>query len=158
MATTSKSKRTLPYDRESVWDINEYSKTHDVGSAAFLKLFHCGREYLVAKPWVVRVTDILVGKIIGDRAGAFLYEIAPTSKKVDRLHWVICGDVPSAYLVLDKAKNPDEAIEQYCFQVRKWIEGVRAGQLLPNTMPIEWPQTIESAERLSKMLLDVFER
>lgn len=158
MATISKSKRTLPFEREAVWDLNEYSKTHDVGSAAFLKLFHCGREYMTAKSWVVRVTQILVGKIIGDRVGVFLYEIAPASKKVDRLHWVICGDVPSAYLVLDKAKNPTEAIEQYCIQVRKWIEGVRSGQLLPDTMPIEWPQSIPSAERLSKMLDEVFEQ
>jgi hypothetical protein len=158
MATISKSKRTLPFERESVWDINEYSKTHDVGSASFLKLFHGGREYMTAKPWVVRITQIWVGKIIDDRAGVFLYEIAPISAKVDRLHWVICGEVPSAYLVLDKAKNPAEAIEQYCIQVRKWIEGVRAGQLLPHTMPIEWPQSFSSAERLSKMLFDVFEQ
>jgi hypothetical protein len=150
--------RAVKFDRSKVKDINEYAAVADVGTPAFLKLFHGAREYVCSLAWVKRVKQVFVGLVLGERAAVFLYETAPVKRGVDRFHWIVWGDVPAAYLVLDDAPDPDSAVEAYLFEVRNWIAAVRGQESLPDVMPINWPKTPEGADQLEQLINEVFGR
>ncbi len=143
-------------DRTKLSDLNEYSRSHDVAAPGFLRLFHGSREFMVSQPWVARIKNILVGRIYPYQAAVFLFEILPRSKGIDRQLWVVWGDVPPAYLVLDRAKDPDGAVRAYMSEVRRWMSDARAGEFRHDTMPVSWPTDPPSLDTLESLLTDVF--
>jgi hypothetical protein len=150
--------RAVQFDRSKVKNLNEYAAVADVGTPAFLKLSHGAREYVCSLAWVKRVQQIFVGRVFGDRAGVFLYETVPVKRGVDRFHWIVWGDVPAAYLVLDDAPDPDSAVDAYLYEVRNWIAAVRGQESLPDVMPIDWTKTHEGADQLEQLIEEVFGR
>ncbi|ARN22507.1 hypothetical protein [Piscinibacter gummiphilus] len=148
----------VQFDRSKVKNINEYAAVADVGTPGFLKLSHGAREYVCSLAWVKRVQQIFVGRVFGDRAAVFLYETVPVKRGVDRFHWIVWGDVPAAYLVLDDAPDPDSAVDAYLYEVRNWIAAVRGQESLPDVMPIDWAKTREGADQLEQLIEEVFGR
>lgn len=150
--------RAAQFDRSKVKNIDEYAAVADVGTPTFLKLFHGAREYVCSLTWVKRVQQSFVGLVLADRAAVFLYETVPVKRGVDRFHWIVWGDVPAAYLVLDDAPDPESAVDAYLFEVRNWIAAVRGQDSLPDVMPVDWPKTQEGADQLEQLIKGVFGR
>jgi hypothetical protein len=155
LITTSMPKKPV-FERKTVKDLNEYHNCADVGSPAFIRLFHGVREYANSKAWISKIKQFYIGKIVDDRVAVVLLEITPAQKTIDTHLWIVWGDVPSAYLVLDNAKTPEEAIDVYLSEVSRWIDGVLAGAPLPDTMPLDWEETPEAALRLKKLVTEIF--
>ena len=61
---------------------------------------------------------------------------------------MIVGDIPPAYLVTDKCKNPAEALDSYIEEMSKWMELAREGKSSNEVIPVNAPATPEEAERL----------
>lgn len=102
--------------------------------------------------WCTRVEKGWFGWGVGSIAAVFLFEIVPSSPAVDRVLWVIVGDLPSAYLVVDDIPTPLEALKTYVELMEDWIAAVRAGNSTDDCIPVNQPATREVADALEVRL------
>ena len=71
---------------------------------------------------------------------------------VDEWLWVVVGDVPSAYLVIDDCKTPSQALDGYIWEMSKWVELAKQGHISDEVIPVNAPATPEYAEMLEGRL------
>ena len=67
--------------------------------------------------------------------------------------WIVVGDLPSAYLVVEPDDSPGDALERYCGLMEDWIAAVRDGADLNNVYPVTaepTPPTRENADLLER--------
>jgi hypothetical protein len=82
----------------------------------------------------------------------FLFHFAEKIKGTDEWLWVIEGDAPTAYLVLDRATNPLAALQIYCELMEAWADAVLKGGSLDGVFPVEAEATAENAVNLIKRI------
>ena len=120
------------------------------------KLFHmaylAAKEYLLAFPWCESIRGTYFGDGIGGIVEVFFFHIQPARAGVDEWLWVIVGDIPLAYLVVDNCKVPSEALEAYIQQMTKWVELAKQGLVSRHVMPVSAKATPEEAAILEKKL------
>ena len=63
--------------------------------------------------------------------------------------WIIVGDVPPAYIVIDDAPDAASALNAYIAEMNLWIEAVRSGRLVEDCIPVNVSPTQKWAERLA---------
>ena len=93
--------------------------------------------FLLSSKRCKAIQDGWLGWCVGGVAAAFLFEVVPDSGSVDQLLWVIVGDLPPAYLVVD-----DET----------WINAVPEGRYMHDCIPLIIPATGENASALQTRL------
>lgn len=84
--------------------------------------------------------------------GVFRLSFRPNAPGVDDVLWVVVGDVPPAYLVLDGAPNWQSALAAYVREMRAWVAAVRAGAPLDDVIPVKAAATPEHAAMLESRL------
>lgn len=105
--------------------------------------------YVRSFAWCRGVKEVYFGAGVGGVVAVFLYRVdAPP--RVDEWLWVVVGDVPSAYLVTDRARVPAAALEVYCELMEGWIEAVRSGTGLDSAFPVAAQATPENADLLER--------
>jgi hypothetical protein len=74
---------------------------------------------------------------------------------------VIVGDLPPAYITVERVPNPASALDSYLGEMAAWVEAVRAGQPVDELIPVETTgggellePTAEHAEMLDTRLQD----
>jgi len=118
------------------------------GAANFLKSF----------PWCKKILTSYFGDGFGGVVGVFLFHIEPTREDIDKWLWVVFGDVPPAFLVIDRARKPSRALECYIEEVSRWVELAKQGRSSTKVIPVLVPATPENAvdiESRLKMLREV---
>ena len=110
------------------------------------------RDWLSGFKWCNRVVRSFWGWGIPPTLSVCLFEIEPTSFKVDRWLWTVTGDAPPAYLVTDNARKPREALEVYVFEMRGWVRKVRGHEDLTDVIPVDAAQTDQNADLLENRL------
>jgi hypothetical protein len=78
----------------------------------------------------------------------FLFRLQTAINDTDEWLWVVEGDVPSAYFVIDEARDPASALTLYCDMMGEWAEAVLAKSSLDEVFPVDAPATKEHAEML----------
>lgn len=106
------------------------------------------RSYLTSFSWCTRIEEEFFGLGIGGVVVVFLFRIRPVGA-IDHWLWVIAGDIPSAYLVTDRARSPVDALAGYCELMEDWIRAVRQGNLR-DAFPVLAEPTAENADLLEK--------
>jgi hypothetical protein len=113
------------------------------------------QEYVTSFRWCPPIKQVYFTDGVGGIVAVFLVEL---TRKIqcgadddDRL-WVVVGDLPSAYLVVEPSDNPGEALERYCAMMEGWITAVRTGSDLRKVYPVEAPPTKENAAQLKSRL------
>src|SRR5215470_15265655 len=106
------------------------------------------REYLLSFKWCKKVCRAWFGWGVGGVCAVFLFEIEPDSEKVDRLLWVIVGDLPPAYLVTDASPTPLTALHNYADLMQEWVDAVRRGRPVDDCIPVNAPATLQYADLL----------
>ena len=95
-------------------------------------------SYLSSFEWCAAIKDCRVGNVaIGGIVAVVLFEIEPAGDGVDSTLWVVVGDLPPAYLVIDDAPNAACALEGYVLEMRRWVNAVRAGEPVDDLIPVE---------------------
>lgn len=107
------------------------------------------KNYLKSHVWCRGILREFFGLGIGGVVSVFLFEIAPAAG-VDDCLWVVCGDLPSAYLVTDAASTPVGALRIYCDMMEAWISAVRRGGRLDDVFPVTAEPSEETAKQLEK--------
>ena len=115
-------------------------------------LYEDAKEFIKSFKWSGKVENVYFGLGVADVIGVFLFELVPVSEDVDRFLWVIVGDVPPAYLVIDNAKNPACALGIYIAEMNRWADAVNAGESIKQNIPVNGAPTKENAASLKKRL------
>jgi hypothetical protein len=125
----------------------------DEEETAQLKKLHLdARKYLQGFTWCNAITSEYFGAGVADIVGIFLFEISNASSEIDSLLWIIVGDIPPAYLVLDQIKTPVAALKRYIELRREWTEAIKHGRSLKGLMPVNAGPTLENARDLEVRL------
>jgi hypothetical protein len=109
-------------------------------------------DYLSSFSWCQRIIDCFYGLGIGGVVAVFLFHIEPDKDNVDEWLWVISGDLPSAYLVVDQSPTPVSALKTYVAEMRKWVEAAKTGRSIEDVIPVNVEPNPENAARLQKRL------
>lgn len=79
-------------------------------------------------------------------------EVTPSRDGMDQRLWVIVGDLPPAYLVLDDAPSSDAALGRYVDEMEAWVSAVRGGRAIDGVIPVNVEPSPEHAEMLATHL------
>ena len=64
------------------------------------------QTFLTSFDWCKRVEASYFGLGVGGVVAVFLFHILPAHSGVDDSLWVVAGDLPAAYLVVDESPDP----------------------------------------------------
>ncbi len=109
-------------------------------------------DYLASFKWCRGVKERYFGIGVGGVVTVFLFRIDPADD-VDEWLWVVCGDLPTAYLVTDEAPDPIAALEGYCSLMEEWIQAVRSKGDFSGVFPVQVAPTEEHASMLEKRVI-----
>lgn len=110
------------------------------------------RAFLKSFPWCHGIREEYFGFGIGGVVAVFLFRIS-AAVDVDEWLWAVCGDLPSAYLVIDRAHHPSAALAAYCDLMEDWILAVRGNEKnVDQVFPVSAPRTLHNAELLDRRI------
>jgi len=110
------------------------------------------KQFLLSFDWCQGLaSEAYLGFGVFEKICAFLVRVRIKGRDAEWL-WVIVGDVPSAYLVVDRAETPSEALEVYCELMEDWVHAVREGRNLGDVYPVKAPADEEHAAMLESRL------
>jgi hypothetical protein len=110
------------------------------------------KQYLESFDWCTVAEAIYWGGGVGKIFSIFLFEIVASKIGIDRWLWVVVGDIPHLYLVLDECKSPSDVLRAYIGLMEQWIELARQGRSSPDLPPIGVEPTPERAMELEQRL------
>lgn len=150
MINTLPAKHVVPLTSIDGESLEEKKLLLDLASQA--------REFIRSFSWCRDLREQYFGNGVGGIVGIFLIRISPASPDVDEWLWAVVGDVPPAYLVLDDAKTPSEALSAYIYEMSRWVDAVENRRSISDLIPVNAPPTRENAAFLDgrlKMLREV---
>jgi hypothetical protein len=109
-------------------------------------------NFLLSHNWCQGIAAGYLSYAVAGVLGVFLFDIFPSRTDVDNTLWVIAGDLPPAYLVTDDANTWQEALEQYVYEMRHWVEAVRNNGSFNNVIRVSAKPTREHADMLEGRL------
>jgi hypothetical protein len=109
-------------------------------------------DFISSQEWCERVDQEYLACGIGGVVAVFLVLITPRSEDIDKCLWVIVGDLPYAYIVVDDNPTALDALDAYCSEMESWVEAVDRGDSTEDLIPVNAPATPESARQLGGRL------
>jgi len=119
-------------------------------TALLLDMARSAREYITAFAWCPPITGLYLAHGVGGIVAVLFIEFARKIKGTDDRLWIIVGDLPSAYLVVEPDDSPGDALERYCGLMEDWIGAVRDGGELNDVYPVSAEPTQENASLLER--------
>ncbi|MFP5237479.1 MAG: hypothetical protein ACLGSD_16400 [Acidobacteriota bacterium] len=110
------------------------------------------RDFITSFNWCTAVLDLYFGDGIGDVFAVFFARIKPARPSVDEYLWIVVGDIPPAYLVIDDSPTPKAALECYIREMRKWVALAKDGKSSRDVIPVNVPATPQWAGILESRL------
>lgn len=110
------------------------------------------RNYVTSFEWCLPITAMYLADGIGGIVAIFLVEFKGKIDGTDDRLWVVVGDLPPAYMVVELDDCAQEALERYCLLMDDWIAAVRDKGDFGNVYPVSAPRTEEYAEALQSRL------
>ena len=104
--------------------------------------------YIRAFSWCPPIKDAYLAFGIGGIVGVFFVEFLSKINGTDDRLWVVVGDLPSAYLVVESEDDEKQALERYCELMGQWVSAVRSNADLSQVFPVPVSPTVEHAEML----------
>lgn len=110
------------------------------------------QQYISRFSWCLSVREVFLGDGYGRIVAVFLIRIEPSRPSVHEWLWVVVGDLPSAYLVIDTCTTPSQVLERYIDEISEWVKLAKKGRSSENVIPVNAPPTPESARMLESRL------
>ncbi len=117
-------------------------------TAALKEMLARAVAYLKSFSWCPLITERYLGYGVGGVLALFLFRLQPAINGEDEWLWVVVGDLPSAYFVIDEARDPASALEAYCELMEDWAEAVLSKSSLDEVFPVTAAPTKKHAEML----------
>ena len=139
----------LPQD---VAPVAELDWEDEEDRALYGEMVERARAYLEGFRWCRSVRSLFGGTAVPGVVAVFLAEIVPAEGGVDDRLWVVIGDVPPAYLVLEDLPTSTDALSAYVDHMADWVDAVRSGQSVDDLIPVNVEPTEEWADNLAPRL------
>lgn len=141
----------MTMDWDKVTPVGQMHGEDGEDTALLFTLLDKARSYLRGFEWCRGLEEEYFGCGVGGVVGVFLFRIAP-AQGADEWLWVVVGDLPSAYLVIDRAPDPVSTLKVYCELMDKWILSVREGGGGDDVFPVSAPRTLRNANSLERRI------
>ena len=132
--------------------IQDMNGDNAVDTAQLREMCAEAKEYLESFDWCEVAGPVYWGGGIGKIFSVFVFEIGSVEADVDRFLWVVVGDVPPLYFVLDDCRSPSDVLDKYIDLMEQWIVLARQGRTSDDLPPTGVEPTPEWAARLAKRL------
>lgn len=142
----------LPPSVSGVLPIEEMRGDDQTDTELLRADYEKARSFLLSHKWCFGIGRAYFGEGIGGIVSIFLLELDPVPTGIDRWLWVVIGDLPAAYFVVDECANPTEALKWYITERRRWVELAFEGMTWPDVMPVDVPANPYHAEMLERRL------
>jgi hypothetical protein len=123
-----------------------------------LELASKAQRYISKFSWCRSVREAYFGDSYGKVVAVFFFHIEPSRPGVDEWLWVVVGDLPSAYLVIDVLKTPSQALAGYVGEMSEWVKLAKEGRSSKEVISVNAAPTPESAMMLEARLKVLSER
>jgi len=110
------------------------------------------QKFLMSFPWCGEVLDSYLGIGVGGVVAVFYFQIKPNSDDADEWLWAVVGDIPPAYIAVDRAPNAACALDAYIGAMEEWVNAVNNGISVDDLIPVNVSPTRENADRLKSRL------
>jgi hypothetical protein len=124
----------------------------EADTALLLQMAKSARDYITSFDWCPPINAIHLASGVGGLVAVFLFGFDRKIQGTDDQLWVIVGDLPTAYLVVEPKDSPAQALERYCELMEEWIAAVRDAGELSEVFPVSTEPTPENAESLEKRI------
>jgi hypothetical protein len=157
-------RRITPQERGTFMDTSRLTpvasiRGEDEEETSFLKAMLAeARGYIRSFRWCPQISEEYLGFGIGKVLGLFLFRFANTIGETDEYLWVVVGDLPSAFFVIDDAPTPRSATEVYCRMMQDWINAVLSKAPLDDVFPVNSDSRDEMAQMLDSRLRFIREK
>ena len=105
-------------------------------------------KFITSHRWCPTISEKYFGFGIGGIVAVFLYHFDSIINQTDDWLWVVVGDLPSVYFVVDAASSPMEALERYCELMEDWADHIMSDNSTEGCYPVKAAPTIENAKLL----------
>jgi hypothetical protein len=111
------------------------------------------RAYVEEHEWCPPVTSVHLAFGIGGVVAAFLFQFEEAIEDTDDdALWIIVGDLPSAYVIVEPGDDGDAALRRYCVMMEDWTFNVLKGHSLDESFPVDVEATREHADMLNQRI------
>jgi len=142
------STRHYPVDVTCVTPANEMTGEDDAETLELREMLKRAEAYIRGFRWYQPIEESYLGIGIGGVLALFLFRFVRPINGTDRWLWVMEGDLPSAYFVVDEAADPAKALSAYCDLMDEWVLAVRNRQPLAEVFPVNSAATEDNAHLL----------
>jgi|SRR5689334_4988307 len=109
-------------------------------------------SFVASQRWCKKVAGVRLAWAVAGVLGVFQIDLVPAEPGVDSTLWVVVGDIPPAYLVLDESPTWREALRGYVAEMSRWVHAVKHGLPLDDVIPVAADPTQEHADMLASRL------
>jgi hypothetical protein len=124
----------------------------DSESKALLDLARNAREYLQSFAWCTPIREVRLAFGIAGVLGLFLVEFDKKIQGTDDRLWVVSGDLPQAYFVVEPNDTAQVALERYCSLMDGWIFSVLSFGDFDEVYPVKAQRTAANADQLRRRI------
>jgi hypothetical protein len=121
-------------------------------TALLQEMLRHATEYVTNFRWCPPIDQVYFGCGVGGILAVFLFHFRQRIHGTDEWLWIVEGDLPAAYIVLDRACDPPSAVEVYCQLMQDWAKAVLEKRSVNVVFPVKAPPTPENAQNLMKRL------
>jgi hypothetical protein len=125
---------------------------NELESREVWQLAEDAEAYLLEAPWCFSIRSTKMAWSLAPKIGVFAITIEPANPDIIAEFWVIVGDLPPAYLPLERALHWQDALELYCNGMQMWVDAVREGRSVAELIPVAVAPTMDHADLLQLRL------
>jgi len=111
------------------------------------------RAYMEDFEWCPSIESVHLALGVVGIVGVFLFQFDEVIEDDDDALWVVVGDLPSAYVIVEPGDDGITALERYCELMEDWAFNVLKGNSLDESFPVEAEATHEHAEMLRQRIV-----
>ncbi len=113
-----------------------------------IKMAQDADVFITSFRWCPAIKNKYFGFGVGGIVAVFLYHFSLPIDQSDDWLWVIVGDLPSAYLVIDATPTPANALDVYCKLMEEWAKSIISDHSTEGCYPVNVAPTPKNAQLL----------
>jgi len=141
-----------PVDISKMMSVDSIEGDSVVDTSLLKEMATEAHTFILKQEWCERVDRQYLAYGVGGVVAVFLFQISARSEDADTCLWVIVGDLPPAYIVVDDNPTAVDALDAYCSEMKAWVEAVQSGENVEDLIPVNVPPSLDYAEQLSGRL------
>lgn len=135
-------------DFDKLVTVDEYATTISEDYEVFQNMLKEAVEEITFYDWCLDVVESYVGLFFAGIIGVFMFKINPSRDDVDKLIWVVVGDVSPTYIAAEDCPNAACALDSYIGAMQEWVDAASTGRSISELVPVNISATKENAEKL----------